>query len=367
VNALMGYLDDLEAPVYLSKFSALDTYFGVAGTERMLASTAGSLIDLAKAFPAIEFPGIDGMDARLRTDQGEILFTCYDSARPPVHPLPVLNLHYDYRNRKFIDPYEVYWDVRGQFVHIGDAGALTWQHVADAAVLLSRYRYRFSEEHAVPTVDDETPLSAESQRLVLELLLTGKNPKAGFLLLDQTGFIRQHWPELDRMNGTTHSKSHHPEGNVWEHTLETFGYRKTQDLALSLGLLFHDAGKPFARPSEGRMFDGHAEIGAAIAQSFLARLGFRQPLVDDVKFLVRQHMLPPFLPKLATHRTEHVMASPLFPLLLELYRCDISATYRGPEGYYEACKVYRRYLKNAKNPFRRSDGKKLLRLYVEPS
>jgi poly(A) polymerase len=77
-------------------------------------------------------------------------------------------------------------------------------------------------------------------------------------------------------------------------------------------------------------------------------------------------MLPPFIAKLATYRTEHVMSSPLFPLLLELYRCDVSATYRGPDGYYEACKVYRRFLRNKSNPFRNADGKKLLRLYVEP-
>jgi len=369
VNRLVGYLDDLQAPVFLSKFSALDTYYGTGTPGRLLASTEGSLIDLAKAFPTIEYPGIDGVDACLSTGDGEIYFICYDTPqRPPESALTALDLLYDYRNRKFIDPYSVYWDLRGGELKLrpdarADEG---WQTIADAAVLLSRYPLRLAAGSELPTPPEGTEMGVSAQRPLIELLLTARNPKAGFSLLADTGFVARHWPELERLDGIDHSKLHHPEGNVWEHTLETFGYRKTRDLVLSLALLFHDSGKPLSVPSEGRMFDGHAEIGAGIADAFLRRLGFSEQIRADVRFLVRQHMLPPFIAKLATYRTEHVMSSPLFPLLLELYRCDISATYRGPDGYYEACKVYRRFLRNKSNPFRSADGKKLLRLYVEP-
>jgi poly(A) polymerase len=59
------------------------------------------------------------------------------------------------------------------------------------------------------------------------------------------------------------------------------------------------------------------------------------------------------------------MADERFPILLELYRCDLESTYRGPDGYYRACKIYRDYLKNEANPFRSADGKKLVRLFVD--
>lgn len=369
MNGLVGRLDDFHPDVYLSTFSALDAYFGVSSGNRLMVSTAGTLIDLAKAFPEIEYPGIEGMDARVPTAEGEIYFSCHDDVtRPPKHPFTALNLLYDFRNRKFVDPYEGYWDVRARALRPGVApqNEPSWQIIADAAVALSRYSFRLEPEIELVPPPSGVTMEPASQKLLLELLLTGRNPKPGFELLRSTGFISRHWPELERMDGINHSKAHHPEGNVWEHTLETFGYRKTPDLALSLGLLFHDSGKPFAVRNEGRMFDGHAEIGAQIVVAFLNRLGFPREIVDDVRFLVRQHMLPPFIAKLATYRTEHILASPLFPLLLELYRCDISATYRGPDGYYEACKVYRRFLRNARNPFRSADGKKLLRLYVEP-
>jgi poly(A) polymerase len=70
-------------------------------------------------------------------------------------------------------------------------------------------------------------------------------------------------------------------------------------------------------------------------------------------------MLAGLIKTLPAYRTESVMASPLFPLLLEVYRCDLSSTFRGPDGYYEACKVYRAFLKHRKNPYRGADGKKI--------
>ncbi len=375
MNPLTAYLDELPVPVYLAGSSALDAYYGDPSSERLIVAVEGNLIELAKVFDDLEYPGIESFDARLSLEEGEIYFSCHDpGTRPPAQYFAALNLLYDYRNRKFLDPYSVYYDLRSGELRplsseTGVAQSSDWQQIIDAAILMARYNFEPGEiELARPPRAVE--MSAEGQRLLLELLLTGKYSKQGLEFLEKWGFVEQHWPELHHLNGTNHSKAHHPEGNVWEHTLETFSYRKTQDLSLSLGLLFHDSGKPFARRRENRMFDGHAEIGTGIARKFLRRLGFPESIITDVSFLIRQHMLPPYIAKLATYRTEGVMSNPLFPLLLELYRCDVSATYRGPDGYYEACKVYRRFLKNQKNPFRSADGKKLngkklLRLYVE--
>jgi hypothetical protein len=37
------------------------------------------------------------------------------------------------------------------------------------------------------------------------------------------------------------------------------------------------------------------------------------------------------------------MSAPLFPQLLEIFRCDTLATFSSPEPYYRACRLYRRY------------------------
>jgi len=46
------------------------------------------------------------------------------------------------------------------------------------------------------------------------------------------------------------------------------------------------------------------------------------------------------------------MVSPLFPLLMELYRCDESSSFKGLDGYYQSSAAYRSFLKHSRNPYR---------------
>ena len=120
---------------------------------------------------------------------------------------------------------------------------------------------------------------------------------------------------------------------------------------LSLALMLHDIGKLHAESSGEKRFDGHAEIGARVAARFLRRLGFPADVVESVEFLVRYHMMPPALKSLPPFRTDPILASPLFPLLLELYRADSSSSYQDEEGYYEACRIYKAWQRDRGNPF----------------
>ena len=234
----------------------------------------------------------------------------------------------------------------------------------EAAVLVSRYPYEIDAD-ALPQLPRTFPI--EAQRDLLTLMLTGQSPERGLELLRRMGFVDAYWPELAGLAGLDQSKEYHPEGDAWVHTLETFRHRKLPALGLSLALLLHDAGKPSAAQVEGRKFDRHAEIGRAVAERFLSRLGFGRGLISEVCFLVRYHMMPAALPRLPTNRLEGVIDDPRFPILLELYKCDELSTFRGPDGYYEACAAYKAWLKNARNPWRGADGKKLARLYLAES
>jgi poly(A) polymerase len=70
-------------------------------------------------------------------------------------------------------------------------------------------------------------------------------------------------------------------------------------------------------------------------------------------------MLPAALPRLPLVRTRDILESPLFPTLLELYRCDESSSFKGLDGYYESSAAYQTYLRNRRNPYRLADGKKM--------
>jgi hypothetical protein len=151
----------------------------------------------------------------------------------------------------------------------------------EAALLIARYGFQIEPpKDELPR--ESTPLDVATQRDLLTLVLTGKHTASGLQFLFETGYFHRYWPELGVLKDVSHSKEYHPEGDVWDHTTETFTYRKNPDLAISLALLLHDVGKPHAQTWEGRKFDKHAEIGTRIASQFLRRLGFPEPLVMKV-------------------------------------------------------------------------------------
>lgn len=333
-------------------YSSLDRYFRVKEKGSLYISTDSSVISLAKAFDHLQFPGFPLEDVSIDTEDHRVVFRCVDHFdRPPENPYTVLALLYDPQRDVFRDPLGIRADLRSETLSYIPDSQPPWVPLCEAAKLVSRYHYttkgldfRWDPRIQVPPVS--------YQKDLLTALLTARYPEKGLAFLHDTGFLEHLWPELAIMTRIPHVKDYHPEGNVWEHTLETLRYRKTLDLTLSLGLLLHDIGKPEADPVGERRFDRHSELGVGVAARYLRSLGFDARLVEDVVFLVRYHMMPAALPRLPEFRTEKVMESPLFPLLLELYRADLSSSFAAEEGYYEACRVYRSFLKDRKNPYR---------------
>jgi poly(A) polymerase len=347
---------------YESSFTALDAYLRLKPAPIRFALASCALQDLAKAYDELSYPGLQYADAALapKPDSGSlgVYLRCADSPKAAESAaFPQLDLLRDTSRDVFLDPKDIYASLREKTVVL--RAAPSEQQLFESAVLLSRYPYELAPEAVPPLPRD---FSLEAQRDMLIMMLTGATPERGLELLRKVGFVDAYWPELASLVGTKQSKEYHPEGDAWAHTLETFHHRKLPELGLSLALLLHDCGKPRAEQSEGRKFDRHAEIGRSVAERFLLRLDFPRPLVGDVSFLVRYHMLPAALPRLPPNRVEGVIDDPRFPVLLELYKCDELSTFRGPDGYYEACAAYKAYLKNARNPWRETTRRKSARL-----
>ncbi len=350
-------LQESGCKAYYSNYSALDRYFRIASGESLYLLTDCSLIDLAGMFEDLEYPGLIYEEALIHAGKKRYLLRCYDEdMKAPPRPFTVQEFLYDPERHVFLDPQGIYPDLRKAHL-IRQPGGSAILYLAEAAVLSSRYHYQVEPGSFTLEPPYAEPDAGFQRELLLEIL-SGINPGRGLSLLYASGFIESYWPELQKMSCIPHHKDFHPEGNGWEHTLETFQYRKNHDPVLSLALLLHDIGKPAAGSTPERAFDGHAELGAKIAAGFLARLGFASSMIEEVTFLVRYHMMPAALKLLPIYRSQRIMDSPLFPLLLELYRADLSASYWSPEGYYEACKVYRTYRRNKANPYRRKDGRK---------
>src|SRR5207245_11529291 len=63
------------------------------------------------------------------------------------------------------------------------------------------------------------PVSLERVRDELTKMLTEGHARSAFLLLDQTGLLREVLPEISDMKGVEQPPQFHPEGDVFVHTL----------------------------------------------------------------------------------------------------------------------------------------------------
>ena len=299
------------------------------------------------------------------TEEHMVIFHVIEDTVLSVYPIRLMNLFYDAGRDIFLDPYDMYYTIQSRTTEKGELFLYDpgdWRGICDHAVLQARYGFIFPEQ---PSLSEPSglPESSAYQFMVLVRVLEGDHPSAGLKLLLESGFIETHWPLLHTMLGVEQDKDFHPEGDVWDHTLEMFNYVKGNDLDLRTALLLHDCGKAFSEEQNNNRFDRHAQIGAAKARKFLKSLGYPESRIDTVDYLIKNHMIPAYAPKLPIYRIEQILSSPRYPLLLELFRCDISSSYRAMDIYYDACEHYKKFLRHTKNPYRKMDGtrKKILR------
>ncbi|MFN2370248.1 MAG: CCA tRNA nucleotidyltransferase [Candidatus Krumholzibacteriia bacterium] len=133
------------------------------------------------------------------------------------------------------------------------------------------------------------------------LLVLGAVPSRGLHFLAETGWLR-FFPELDAVRGVPQDPRHHPEGDVWVHTLhclDAFAQERLgdpwEDLVVGLAVLCHDLGKAERTTVEadGRIRSlGHEARSVDLARTFLGRMTDQRRLVDQVLPLVAEHGKP---------------------------------------------------------------------------
>ena len=108
------------------------------------------------------------------------------------------------------------------------------------------------------------------------------------------------FPELEALIYCPQNPEHHPEGDVWNHTLlaveEAAAVRKfipeKWQLGFMFGMLLHDVGKPSTTDYEEFTAYGHDAAGVEIAEKFMRRLTSNEELISQVKVIVECHMRP---------------------------------------------------------------------------
>jgi poly(A) polymerase len=171
-------------------------------------------------------------------------------------------------------------------------------------------------------------VSRERVRDELTRMLTEGKARRAFELLEESGLLAEVLPEVARMKGVEQPAQYHPEGDVWVHTLGLLGQLGAGCAAtLAWGALLHDVGKPptFRRAPDRIRFDGHVDVGVAMAAEILRRFRFSNEETRQILSLIENHMRFADAGRMRASTLKRFFRLPEFEQHLALHRMDCLA------------------------------------------
>lgn len=212
-------------------------------------------------------------------------------------------------------------------------------------------------------------LQVSWERIRDELLkiLTGPDPARGLDLMSEGGILEVILPEVEAMHGVEQPPRFHPEGDVWEHTRLMFQLAGPLDPVLAVAALLHDVGKPVTFTVRDRIrFDGHAEIGAEMAEQIGRRLRLSRDQIEEVSDLVRNHLRFIHVQEMRESTLKRFLRKENFDRHLELHRLDCLACH-GDLSSYEFCrKKLEEFSREKMKPAPLIGGHDLIALGLQP-
>jgi poly(A) polymerase len=180
-------------------------------------------------------------------------------------------------------------------------------------------------------------VSRERVRDELTKMLIEGHARRAFLLLDESGLLREVLPEISAMKGVQQPPEFHPEGDVFVHTLLLLeNLPRPCPPTLAWGALLHDVGKPatFRVAPDRIRFDNHVDVGVKIAEEICQRLRFSVRDSEQVLALVDNHMRFGHVTRMKESTLKKFIRLPNFDQHLALHRADSLASH-GNLGTYD--------------------------------
>ena len=196
------------------------------------------------------------------------------------------------------------------------------------------------KEHAAEIIN------VSHERIRNELLRMFASPRRHLMLQDlqRLGILQHTMPEISDCIGIQQPPQFHPEGDVFEHILEAMEVLPAvTDQTVIWAVLLHDIGKAEtckAGPDQQITCEQHAPLSARRGELLLRRLRFPKKMMNDILWLVKNHMNLVQLTEARVARRRRMFLNPLFPQLLEVHRIDDLAGKGDLTLYQEVRKLY---------------------------
>ena len=211
----------------------------------------------------------------------------------------------DFNTHELHDPFDGMTAIKEKILRTPDARFFAEDPLRLFRVMQFISRFDMRPDDTLNELCKKIDISEVSrERIELEfhkLLLRSKYPSLGIRWLKAIGRLQEILPELAATIGVKQDPSWHPEGDVFEHSMQALDAaaqlpveNEHKRLILLYAALCHDLGKvDTSMERDGKIIaHGHAESGIPKAQSLMKRITHNQLLITAVKKMVGYHMIP---------------------------------------------------------------------------
>ncbi|MBA3954498.1 HD domain-containing protein [Candidatus Dependentiae bacterium] len=276
-----------------------------------ILSTFGPVSFIGKSFGILKLHGLEIDFALPRSDS--------QGRKPEVSVNPAMGIEDALRRRdltmnalaidiisyQLIDPFNGYTDVLTRTLRSPDTQFFTQDPLRFFRVMQFISRFEMVPDSALNRVCATMSLQDLSiERIEDEfekLLLKSAKPSLGIRWLRSIGRLYEILPELAATINVPQEYDWHPEGDVFEHSMQALDAAaqlvydtQEQKLIALYAALCHDLGKAVTTQySNGRIRShGHDDAGAPISRALLKRITRKNKIIDIVPLLVKAHMQP---------------------------------------------------------------------------
>ncbi len=301
-DLLLGYkVKDLDIEIHGIELTQIEKILGRFGFVRLVGKQFGVLridgIDIDWSIPRTDG---SGRKPRVEFDPHMPLERAFARRDLTINAMGIDLVAYT-----LIDPFEGCRDLQRKVLRAPDPELFVQDPLRFFRVMQFIGRFGFlpdTQLNELCTKMDLTDIAPERIYQEYEkLFLKSAQPSLGLKWLEDIGRLKKLLPELYNTRAIQQEPSWHPEGDVFEHSMQALDKaaqiecsNDQERLTLMMAALCHDLGKVTAtRVVEGKIRAiGHDIEGVPLARALLARITNKHDIRDTVLVLVRYHMMP---------------------------------------------------------------------------
>lgn len=204
-----------------------------------------------------------------------------------------------------LDPFDGVEDIAAKRLRTPDPDLFVQDPLRFYRVMQMVGRFGMTPDHELNAVCKKIDISSVSVERIdkefCKLFSTSKEPSRGLRWLDSIDRLADVLPEIACLKGVPQRPDYHPEGDVFEHTMQavdaaacqTYPHDK-QRILIATAALCHDLGKAVTTTLQDGVIKSHEHeiAGVPLARALLKRITRRKTFIDQVAVLVRYHMVP---------------------------------------------------------------------------